>query len=315
MLHSPRRKVSSEKPKISDRMAAVTLRVTGLAADATEGALKIGFASHGYVKSVVILLEGDERVAIVTYDSRTAQEAADEAMQRFGVMPSQPYASAGGLKIRTQEQPRDSTSGRPAGHEQAAAGQTPLMAPPTPMMPPHGAYGGYTGGYCPSYCGTVPPYDHGGNGYWGQPPAPSYYGGMPMPPMGGMGGVGYGAMPGHMGGMGSMPGNMPPGGGRGQGGDQVLSGDETKLFVGGLPAETTDTGLRTLMSPYGNILDIHVMKPSSHTNQRCAFITYEHHICALAATKLSGVHRMNPNDKAIVVRFADKQGDKRQRVG
>ncbi len=47
----------------------------------------------------------------------------------------------------------------------------------------------------------------------------------------------------------------------------------------------------------------------------CAFVTFEHHVSALAATKMGGVHRMNQNDRPIVVRFADSQGGKRQRVG
>ena len=65
---------------------------------------------------------------------------------------------------------------------------------------------------------------------------------------------------------------------------------------------------------YGTIIDIHVMKPSGYSNQRCSFVTFEHHVSALAATKLGGVHRMNQVDRPIVVRFADSQGGKRQRT-
>ena len=97
-------------------------------------------------------------------------------------------------------------------------------------------------------------------------------------------------------------------------GEQNLNGDEVKLFIGGLPVECTEMDLRALLAPYGNIVDIHVMKPSGYSNQRCAFVTYEHHVSALAATKLSGVHRLSPVDRPIVVRFADSQGSKRQRA-
>ena len=116
---------------------------------------------------------------------------------------------------------------------------------------------------------------------------------------------------------GMPPPHMPPSSGpRQSGGRQQtpLMGTEVKLFVGGLPYDTTDRDVRALFGPYGTIMDIHVMNPSGHSNQRCAFVTFEHHVSALAATKLSGVHRMKPEDKAIVVRFADSQG-KRQRVG
>lgn len=54
-------------------------------------------------------------------------------------------------------------------------------------------------------------------------------------------------------------------------------------------------------------------QPSETTQQRCAFVTFEHHVSALAATKMGGVHRMNANDRPIVVRFADTQGQKRPR--
>ena len=40
---------------------------------------------------------------------------------------------------------------------------------------------------------------------------------------------------------------------------------------------------------------------------------YEHHVSAAAATKMGGIHRMTPTDRPIVVRFADSQGNKRQR--
>jgi RNA recognition motif-containing protein len=46
-----------------------------------------------------------------------------------------------------------------------------------------------------------------------------------------------------------------------------VTGEEVKLFVGGLPTEASELDIRAMMAPYGNILDIHVMKPSNYTNQ------------------------------------------------
>ena len=59
------------------------------------------------------------------------------------------------------------------------------------------------------------------------------------------------------------------------------------------------------MSPYGVIVDIHMMNPSERTQQRCAFVNFEHHVSAVAATKMGGVHVMKPGERPIVVRFAD----------
>ena len=73
-----------------------------------------------------------------------------------------------------------------------------------------------------------------------------------------------------------------------------MRGDECKLFVGGLPIECTEYEVRQFMMPYGPIGEIHVMKPSTQTHQRCAFVTYEHHASALAATKMHGTKKMKP---------------------
>ena len=66
--------------------------------------------------------------------------------------------------------------------------------------------------------------------------------------------------------------------------------------------------LQGLFSQFGTILDVHLMHPSQKTLQRCAFVTFESSVSAQAATKIGGVHKMDPNDKPIVVRFADQPG-------
>lgn len=61
---------------------------------------------------------------------------------------------------------------------------------------------------------------------------------------------------------------MPVGGGGGRSRDaQVVNGDEVKLFVGGLPTEFGELELRSIMQPYGNVVDVHIMKPSGFSNQ------------------------------------------------
>jgi len=72
--------------------------------------------------------------------------------------------------------------------------------------------------------------------------------------------------------------------------------------VGGLPYQSSDTDLRAIFASYGSIRDLHLMAPSVKTQQRCAFVTFEQHASALAATQLSGNYRMVPTDKPIVVR-------------
>ena len=65
----------------------------------------------------------------------------------------------------------------------------------------------------------------------------------------------------------------------------------------------------------GKVLNVHIMLPSERTGQRCAFVQYEMHACALSALELSNQYRMTPSGAPIVVRFADTQGAaKRQRA-
>jgi hypothetical protein len=97
----------------------------------------------------------------------------------------------------------------------------------------------------------------------------------------------------------------------------VDEGQGVKLFVGGLPAAFTIADLTPLFEPYGVLVDTHMMKPSEKTGQRCAFVKYQMAASAQAATAaMNGILQINAQDKPIVVRFADDgNGTKRQRVG
>jgi hypothetical protein len=176
------------------------------------------------------------------------------------------------------------------------------QVPQQMMMPPQMFAGMPTGGMqqVPFYGAAAV----SGNGYGSY----SGYGGY-----GGYGGpMGNGPLPvgGPMGG-----GGRPRGEGRGSTAPGNLTGEETKLFVGGLPQDCTEAAIRVVFEPYGKVLNVHIMLPSERTGQRCAFVQYEMHACALSALELSNQYRMTPSGAPIVVRFADTQGAaKRQRA-
>ena len=71
--------------------------------------------------------------------------------------------------------------------------------------------------------------------------------------------------------------------------------------------------LRGVMHAYGVLTEVHIMAPSERTRQRCAFVSFETHANAMAATALNNAFQMRQTERPIVVRFADSQG-KRQRT-
>jgi len=290
----------------------IALKVTGLKKDVNEAELRAAFQCYGFVHEVILLGDEEEGAAIVRYATRSALEAVGEAIAGFKAEPHPCARSSDGLTVKLaqdafappqpsqqqQESSQPSPSQPPAPQPQAARMQ--MQRPPScaPQMSNYGAYGMPPQPYGPQHAMGMgmgmgmgmPPYDPQ-MGYWGCQ-MPQYYA---MPPAAG----------------GESGGGPPRGGAQAQ---APLNGDEVKLFVGGLPADCDDAGLRAVCQPFGNITDVHLMKPSGYSNQRCAFVTFEHHVSALAATKMSGQHRMNQFDRPIVVRFADTQGNKRQRV-
>jgi len=284
---------------------SITVTVSKLKTDITRDEIKKAFSIHGYVKDVTVLEPDDatpeERSAVITFSKRSALEAAGDALATYGKEEPHELGAAGSnLKVRLAEiQPHlaDTSSitnsaplpsgggatpqGMPMMQQQPAMVPPPSTGPPAqyaqqPQQDPSMAYGQY-----------------GQMAYGGYGGHPSAYG--QYPPYGGM----YG-----------MPHDMH--GGR-VAATQLVTGAEVKLFVGGLPYDCNEMDLRGVMQPYGTVVEIHLMKPSESTQQRCAFVTFEHHVSALAATKMGGVHRMSPNERPIVVRFADTQGGKRQR--
>ena len=293
----------------------IAVNVSGLKATATEAEVRNAFGIHGFVKRVELhppAEEGGEMAsATVYYESRTALEATGAALTAFG--KEEPHACAaagtGFLTVRlapSQEaevvEATAAAAQQPTGaqppQQQPLATQPAMQPPPQPQHQPHPQP-------APSY---APPPMHAG----GAPPAygaPSQYGAYGAPPAyGGYGGYGVPAPGGYdpnmyppymmqpnpaMPGAPMAGGSMPTTNHNGQ----PLSGGEVKLFVGGLPSSCSDVELRALMEPYGFVQEIHMMKPSEQTQQRCAFVTFEHHVSALAATKMGGVHRMTPYDR------------------
>ena len=119
----------------------VTLKVTGIAEDVTEGDLRAAFAIHGYVKKVTIVeAESIEpRHAMVTYAMRTAVEAVGDAIANFAKQLAHPCAadSSQGLTLKVDQ---DSTAkAEPAAS--AAPPPRPIHQPPPPANPAYGQYG------------------------------------------------------------------------------------------------------------------------------------------------------------------------------
>ena len=296
----------------------VAVTVTGLAGDVTVAALRASFANHGYISSVELHESENGSTATVTFGTRPAVDAAAAAVLAFSTpaphscaksekglgvefMSKSDASAAAGQEIPSQPQQQPSAVTAQSPHLQPPPHQQPpaFQQPPTYQQPPS-AYGGHLqsyGGYPPPYAGA-PGWPGDPSMYWQQqPPPPAYYGGMPAMPAQHAGKPGGGMRVGAA----SGPAKKP------------LEGNEVKLFVGGLPLDATEVDLRALMGPYGNIVDAHLMAPSQTSSQRCAFVTFEHHVSALAATKLGGTHQMIPGERPIVVRFADQQGNKRAR--
>ena len=287
----------------------VALRVSGLRENTTEADIRAAFATYGFINDVKIE-EGGRAIVTVHHAARTGcsegggrrvPEGRATSMRGVGGRPEREailvHSTAGLHPVGRHAAAGAATSAcRPPHQQYVAAPTVPPPPPPPAVGQPYGAYGG---AYWPQ---QPQPQQQPQHPYWDwaaqqqqQPPPPpgpppAYYGGMPAP-----------APPPPPPGPPPAPAPPPPDIG------PKMRGDECKLFVGGLPIECTEYEVRQFMMPYGPIGEIHVMKPSTQTHQRCAFVTYEHHASALAATKMHGTKKMKPEDKPIVVRFADDQ--------
>jgi CUG-BP- and ETR3-like factor len=110
-----------------------------------------------------------------------------------------------------------------------------------------------------------------------------------------------------------LGGAIPPPPPRPAGTSAAPVGAEPKLFVGNLPASTSEADLRMIFQTYGNVEDVHLMHPSAKTGQRCAFVRYgTPDECQAAIDGLASYQIMPGNN--ILVRFADSGGQKRMRM-
>lgn len=97
----------------------------------------------------------------------------------------------------------------------------------------------------------------------------------------------------------------------GAGGSAVRSADGWKLFVGGLPADTSENELRTIFSTYGEVAKVYIMQPNV-MGKVAAFVFYVEEQCAADAIKvLNNVYKIRTDaQEAIQVRWADQASAK-----
>eukprot|EP00668_Euglena_longa_P035697 GGOE01045866.1.p1 GENE.GGOE01045866.1~~GGOE01045866.1.p1 ORF type:complete len:659 (-),score=104.42 GGOE01045866.1:1160-3136(-) len=88
---------------------------------------------------------------------------------------------------------------------------------------------------------------------------------------------------------------------------------QAKLFVGTLPLSVTKTDLLEIFSPFGQILEVYLMKQSPQSKERCAFLRFVERRQAEAALGLNGQMPMKDCQQPIVVRFADTEKEKLRR--
>ena len=136
---------------------------------------------------------------------------------------------------------------------------------------------------------------------------------------GGLSGVGLGVSPlqSVAGDLASAPkpslGHSPPGPvmGGGAGGD--ANDDSAKLFVGMLPKTVSEGELRSIFGPFGELKEIHIIRGPDGNSKGCAFVKFVEHEAAIMA--IDELHETIPmsSSRPIVVKFADKQGSKRNK--
>merc|ERR1719263_837594 len=103
------------------------------------------------------------------------------------------------------------------------------------------------------------------------------------------------------------------GGGGGGGGGSAAAGDESKLFIGGLPNGVTETDIRTVFAQVGTVKEVHIMQGRSQSGQACAFVIYPDTYSAQLAIRTLNKTPWHsaPDAPPIIVRVADKVGKKR----
>jgi len=265
------------------------LFIGGLAGEATDELLRGLFSQYGEITDCTVLKNNSrtgQRCAFVSFSAISSAQAAIDALN--GIHKMSPDMEPIIVRFKDQQKAR-------------VAPPPPAAYAPPPYPPPRDPYGyDRYDPYAPPHHPPplAPPYggyvDYGRD--YGHPddmraPPPHY----PPPPMGGGGGT-YIPIQHH-----------PPLGPPGQ--------QEPKLFVGGLSLVVTEDALRAVFAPYGEIHSIVLLTPKGTSGQKCAFIIFTSLDAATAALALGGNHKMLPSDpEPIVVRFADRGGNKRKRV-
>ncbi|KAL1525150.1 hypothetical protein AB1Y20_020021 [Prymnesium parvum] len=90
---------------------------------------------------------------------------------------------------------------------------------------------------------------------------------------------------------------------------------EPKLFVGGMPAGTSEAVVRQLFAPFGELENVVMLPPKSTSGQQCSFVLFKSMASAISAQSILHMqHRMASTDDAIVVKFADSNSKRRQQT-
>ena len=80
--------------------------------------------------------------------------------------------------------------------------------------------------------------------------------------------------------------------------------DEFKLFIGMLPKTSTEEDLRDMLSPYGELLGIEIIRGSDGASKGCAYVTFAEHEAAIVAIEFFNDFTPPGASKSLVVKFA-----------
>ncbi|KAI3787663.1 hypothetical protein L1987_42288 [Smallanthus sonchifolius] len=97
--------------------------------------------------------------------------------------------------------------------------------------------------------------------------------------------------------------------------DGELERLEHKLFIGMLPKNVSEGEVTTLLSQYGTLKDLQILRGASQqTSKGCAFVKYETKEQAVAAIEgLNGKHKMEGSTVPLVLKWADTEKERQVR--
>jgi RNA recognition motif-containing protein len=278
------------------------LFVGNLPADTTESALRAVFEPFGEVKEVHIMSSARSRLgyacAFVVYaPSAQADVAVDALNGLFKLQPtdSEPISVSYARQEESKKarQAQDQWGGQQdwwsgGGYQQYYAMQALMQAQYASALG-YPAFPGMDGGAYPSAFGD---FGKGADfGAYGADAAASAIAGMAA-----------------LQGMQAQAGMGNPFGGGGGGGQATQQADESKLFIGGLPAGVTEGEIRTVFSQVGTVKEVHIMQGKSQSGQACAFLLYPDAYSAQLAIRTLNKTPWHsaPDAPPIIVRTADK---------